>query len=777
MKTYFYRLGFVLLLFQFIYSPLLAQNKFTISGSVRDKKSGESMIGASIKIAELPNLGTATNAYGFYSITLKEGNYTLLVTNTGYQSFADTIVLTANFRKDVELLQGVNLDEVTVSTRKKGLNLTVAQMGVEKLNLKEIQNIPVIFGEKDILKTIQLLPGIKSAGEGNSGFYVRGGGTDQNLILLDEAPVYNASHLLGFFSTFNSDAIKDIAIYKGGMPAQYGGRLSSVLDIKMNDGNNQEFKVSGGLGLISSRLNVEGPLEKGKSSFIVSGRRTYADAFLGLSKDSALKNNTLYFYDLNAKINFKINDKNRLYLSGYFGQDVLGFGKTFATSFGNATGTLRWNHLFSDKLFSNTSIIFSKYSYEISIRSNTDNFNITSKIQDVNFKQDFDWFLNDENKIRFGVNIIHHTTSPGTITVEGNSNLRPSDIENRYALESAFYFSNEWKPSEKFNMDYGIRFSAFSLLGPAKLDTYDAAGNITSTTPYESGKFIKTYYNFEPRLALNYRMQETSSIKASYSRNIQNLHLVSNSATTSPTDLWLPSSLNIKPEIADQVSLGFYKNFKDNTFEFSTEVYYKWLQNQIDYKDGADLIANKNVESELLSGTGRAYGIEFYLKKKFGRLNGWIGYTLSRVEKQIAGINKGEYYAARQDRTHDISIVAIYKLNERWTLSGTWVYGTGNAVSFPSGKYNANGQTTFYYTERNGYRMPANHRMDVGATLEGKKGKKFQSSWTFSIYNLYGRENPFTIEFKDVKDDPTKTEAVQTALFRWVPSVTWNFKF
>jgi hypothetical protein len=777
MKNYFYRLSFLFFFVQFFQLTLLAQNKFTISGSVRDKKSGESMIGASIKIAELPNVGTATNAYGFYSITLKEGNYTLLVTNTGYQSFADTIVLTANFKKDVELLQGVNLDEVTVSSRKKGLNLTVAQMGVEKLNLKEIQNIPVIFGEKDILKTIQLLPGIKSAGEGNSGFYVRGGGTDQNLILLDEAPVYNASHLLGFFSTFNSDAIKDIAIYKGGMPAQYGGRLSSVLDIKMNDGNNQEFKVSGGLGLISSRLNVEGPLEKGKSSFIVSGRRTYADAFLGLSKDSALKNNTLYFYDLNAKINFKINDKNRLYLSGYFGQDVLGFGKTFATSFGNATGTLRWNHLFSDKLFSNTSIIFSKYSYEISIRSNTDNFNITSKIQDVNFKQDFDWFLNDENKIRFGVNIIHHTTSPGTITVEGNSNLRPSEIENRYALESAFYFSNEWKPSEKFNMDYGIRFSAFSLLGPAKLDTYDAAGNITSTTPYESGKFIKTYYNFEPRLALNYRIQETSSIKASYSRNIQNLHLVSNSATTSPTDLWLPSSLNIKPEIADQVSLGFYKNFKDNTFEFSTEVYYKWLQNQIDYKDGADLIANKNVESELLSGTGRAYGIEFYLKKKFGRLNGWIGYTLSRVEKQIPGINKGEYYAARQDRTHDISIVAIYKLNERWTLSGTWVYGTGNAVSFPSGKYNANGQTTFYYTERNGYRMPANHRMDVGATLEGKKGKKFQSSWTFSIYNLYGRENPFTIEFKDVKDDPTKTEAVQTALFRWVPSVTWNFKF
>ncbi len=777
MKTYFYRFGILFFLSHLFHSSLFAQNKFTISGSVRDKKSGESMIGASIKVAELPNVGTATNAYGFYSITLKEGAYTLLVSNTGYQTFADTIILTANVKRDVELLQGVQLDEVTVSSRKKGLNLTVAQMGVEKLNLKEVQNIPVIFGEKDILKTIQLLPGIKSAGEGNSGFYVRGGGTDQNLILLDEAPVYNASHLLGFFSTFNSDAIKDISIYKGGMPAQYGGRLSSVLDIKMNDGNNQAFKVSGGLGLISSRINIEGPLEKGKSSFIVSARRTYADAFLGLAKDSALKNNTLYFYDLNAKINFKINDKNRLFLSGYFGQDVLGFGKTFATSFGNATGTLRWNHLFSDKLFSNTSIIFSKYSYEISIRSNTDNFNITSKIQDVNFKQDFDWFLNDENKIRFGVNVIHHTTSPGTITVEGNSNLRPSEIENRYALESAFYFSNEWKPSEKFNMDYGLRFSAFSLLGPAKLDTYDANGNITSTTPYEAGKFIKTYYNLEPRISINYRLLESSSIKASYSRNIQNLHLVSNSATTSPTDLWLPSSLNIKPEIADQVSVGFYKNFKDNTFEFSTEVYYKWLQNQIDYRDGADLIANKNVESELLSGTGRAYGIEFYLKKKFGRLNGWIGYTLSRVEKQIPGINKGEYYAARQDRTHDISIVAIYKLNERWTLSGTWVYGTGNAVSFPSGKYNANGQTTFYYTERNGYRMPANHRMDVGATLEGKKGKKFQSSWTFSIYNLYGRENPFTIEFKDVKDDPTKTEAVQTSLFRWVPSVTWNFKF
>ena len=650
-------------------------------------------------------------------------------------------------------------------------------MGVEKLDMKEIKYIPVLFGEQDVLKTLQLLPGIQSAGEGNSGFFVRGGAADQNLILLDGATVYNASHLLGFFSVFNSDAIKDVTIYKGEEPAEYGGRLASVVDVKMNDGNDKKFGVNGGIGLISSRLTIDGPIKKEKGSFIISGRRTYADMFLLLSKDTTINKARLYFYDLNLKANYQINDKNRVYLSGYFGQDVLGFGTQFGINWGNATGTLRWNHLFSEKLFCNTSVIFSNYAYRININFGGSNINIISRIQDYNLKQDYEYFINSKNKLKFGFNSIYHQIIPGAITADNTSKISSLHLPNKFGLENAIYISQEYKPFKKFAFEYGARLASFSLIGPGDIYTYNDDGTTHDTTTYRSGQNVKTYINLEPRASANYIINDKNSVKASYGRNTQNLHLISNSTSGNPTDLWIPSSNNVKPEISDQVSLGYFRNFKENMYEFSSEVYYKNMQNQVDYKNGAQLNFNATIESQLLYGKGRAYGLELLMKKKYGRFNGWISYTLSRTERQIAGINNGNYYPSKQDRTHDISIVGIYEMSPKWTFSATWVYYTGNAVTFPSGKYEVAGQVINYYTERNGYRMPAYHRLDLGATWQRKKTAKFESSWNFSVYNAYARENAYSITFQTDPNDATRTQAVQTTLFRIVPAITYNFKF
>ena len=754
------------------------KNKYTINGTIRDKQTGESLIGANIKLTTLAGLGTVSNAYGFYSITAEEGNYTLVASFAGYVNDTIAINLTKNAELNISLKPfRSQLEEVVVSTRKKNDNITKAVMGVQKLSITEIKNIPVLFGEKDVLKTIQLLPGIKSAGEGNSGFYVRGGGADQNLILLDEATVYNASHLLGFFSTFNSDAIKDITVYKGGMPAEYGGRLSSVIDIKTNDGNNQKFGMSGGIGLISSRLNAEGPIVKDKGSFNISARRTYADLFLALSKDSSIKNNKLYFYDLNGKANYKLNDKNRLFLSIYNGRDNLGFGSTFGIDYGNTTATLRWNHIFNNRLFSNTSLIYTNYSYKIKITAANNNLLITSKIRDINLKQDFQYYINGTNKVNFGIDLIHHNLVPGSVTATQQSSFNNTELQSKYSVESAIYVSHEWSATDKINLTYGLRLSAFNALGPGNFFTYDAAGNVKDTTAYSTGQSVKTYINLQPRFATSFKLNDKQSIKFSYSRNVQNIHLLSNATSANPTDLYVGSSNNIKPEIADQVALGYYQNFKENTYEFSAEIYYKALQNQIDYKNGAELRANENVESQLLFGKGRAYGLELFFKKKYGKLNGWIGYTLSKAERQFTQINSGNWYNATQDRTHELSVVGIYQASKKWTLSATFVYYTGNAVTFPGGKYNINGQTVFYYTERNGYRMPSYHRLDIGATLQGKKTAKTDRSWTFSLYNAYGRANAFAINFQEDPNNAAKTQAVQTTLFKMVPSVTYNFKF
>lgn len=769
------------LLFLFLFfsaAPVLAQKNFSVSGTIDDKTTGERLIGATIKIKELPNVGTITNHYGFYSISAPAGTYTFIYSYIGYQTFSRTVLLTNNQSIDISLNPQSELKEVVISANKPNDNVTSPQMGLDKLNMAQINNVPVLLGEKDILKTITLLPGIKSAGEGNTGFYVRGGGSDQNLILLDGATVYNASHFFGFFSTFNSDAIKDVSVYKGGMPAQYGGRLSSVLDVVMDDGNNKNFSVQGGIGLISSRLKVEGPIVKNKGSFMVSARRTYVDVFLKASSDSTLKGSSLYFYDLNAKANYHFDDRNSLYLSGYFGKDVLVLKNTFGTNWGNSTGTIRFNHIFNNRLFSNTSLIFSNYNYTVESFQSSEYFKATSQITDVNLKEDFEYSASESHTIRFGINILHHAIAPGDISTNSTSSFNSRSVEERYGFENAAYVSDDWHLNNKLTFLYGLRLSSLFLLGPGAFKTYDSAGDVLSSHTYAAGALVKGYFNLEPRFSASYTLNEESSLKASYSRNTQNIHLLNNSTSSTPTDLYVMSSNNIKPEIADQVSTGYFRNFSENNYEFSAELYYKWLQNQIDYKDGAQLIVNPDVESLLTYGTGRAYGLELFLKKKYGRFNGWLGYTLSKTELKFADINNGNYFPATQDRTHDLSVVGIFKLNKRWTLSSDFVYSTGNAVTYPTGKYEIGGLTAFSYSSRNGYRMPSTNRLDIGATLEGKPNKKYHSSWTFGVYNVYGHRNPYLITFRNSKTAPNTTEAVETSIFATpIPSVTWNFKF
>ncbi len=753
------------------FTPATAQQSYVVSGSVRDKQTGESLIKAVVRIQELPNAGIISNEYGFYSLSLPKGNYSVVVSQVGYETLVQKIKLDSSQTINFSLQTKNVLKEVVVESSRKNDNLTKAQMGTETINMAAISKVPVIFGEKDLLKTIQLLPGVKSAGEGNSGFFVRGGGADQNLILLDEAPVYNATHLLGFFSTFNSDAIKDATIIKGNSPSQYGGRLSSVLDVKMKEGNNQNYTVNGGIGLISSKVSIEGPLQKNKSSFILSGRRTYADVFLKATEK--FKDNILYFYDLNAKANYQINAKNKIYVSGYFGRDELGLGQDFGIDWGNKTGTIRWNKIISNKLFLNTSFIYSDYNYNVKLKNGETNFNINSEIKDVNLKQDYTLYTNTQNTLRFGFNTILHNIKPSTFSGTVINSVAKT---GRNGLENALYLTNNYKATNQLTIDYGMRLSMYTLMGGDVYNIYQN-GVVSSTIKLAPSSFGKTYANLEPRITTNFRIDDEKSIKAGYARNVQHLHLLSNSVASSPSDQWIGNSYNIKPEIADQISVGYVTKVFKNNFEFTTEAYYKNLQNQIDYKDGAEINTVSDVESVLLYGIGRAYGLEFLLKKKEGRLTGWIGYTLSKTERKIEGINGNNWYNARQDRTHDISVVGIYDLNDRWSLSGVFVYNTGDAVTYPTGKYNLQGQTLYQYAARNENRMPAYHRLDFSATYEKNKTKRMHGSWNFSLYNVYGRENAYRISFKDDPNDPTRTQIIRTALFKWVPSVTYQFKF
>lgn len=767
---------FTLILLSF--GSALAQTNFTLSGTITDKADGEDIIGAQIKLKD-GLTGTVTNEYGFYSLTLAQGKYTIVYSFPGYKDVTEEIDLSADVRKDIileEVSKTHEIEEVVITSERPDKNVKDPLMGVERLDPKELAKLPVIFGEKDIIKSMQLLPGVKSAGEGGSGFYVRGGGADQNLILLDEAPVYNASHLLGFFSTFNSDALKDAFLYKGNQPANFGGRLSSVMDVRMNDGNNKRYNVGGGIGLISSRLSVEGPIVKDKSSFLITGRRTYADVFLKLS--DKFKDNRLYFYDLNTKLNYKLGAKDKIFLSGYFGRDVLGLGTTFGIDWGNATGTARWNHIYSSKLFSNTSLIYSSFDYRFKIKTDDVEFSIKSKIEDVNVKHEFQYYLNQRHKFKFGVNSILHGIVTGQVEASDNSGFNVKKLTPNKTLESAVFFLDEWSVSEKLNVNIGVRGSSLTVMGNGdEMYSYDASGAVTNTTIYRNNSFIKTYAFIEPRASFSWQVGKAMSVKGAYSRNVQNIQQVSNSTSSSPTDVWLTTSLNTKPGISDQVALGWFKNLKNNTYEINVESYYKALQNQLDYRNGANAQANEKLEGELLSGIGRAYGVEVLLKKKSGAFTGWISYTLSKTERKINGINNNNWYNARQDRTHDLSVVGMYDINPKLSVSALFIFYTGNAITFPSGKYEYNGETYFVYTQRNGYRMPNYHRLDLGLTWYRKNTDKFESSWTVSIYNCYAHANAYSINFRTNEDDPNKTEAVQTTLFKIVPAITYNFKF
>jgi len=764
-----------LFLFYCCIPAAIAQRNFTLSGTVSDKGNGEGLIGATVIVDNLLGTGTSTNSYGFYSITLPEGEYSVRFQYIGYESKTIRITLSENLRQNIGLgEQAYTLENITITSEKPDRNITSAEMGNVRLDPKQVAVIPVLFGERDVLKTFQLMPGVKSAGEGNSGYHVRGGSVGQNLILLDEAPVYNSSHLLGFFSIFNSDAIKDATLLKGSIPAEYGGRSSSVMDIIMKDGNLKKFGMAGNLGLISSSLAAEGPFVKDKGSYIVSGRRTYADMFLLLSGDKEMRSTSLYFYDLNAKANWIFNENNRLYLSGYFGRDNFGFRNEFGFDWGSATGTLRWNHIFNSRLFSNTSFIASNYSYKIDIHDETE-ASIRSVINDWNLKQDFTFYLNAANTVKFGGNIIFHTILPGKIT--SDNILESRKITSRRAVETVLYVSNSHEISEKLKLYYGVRLALFTNVGPGDFYEFDSDGNLTKTNSYDKFKFIKTQGGPEPRLALAYRLGKSGSVKVSYNRIYQFLHLLSNSTTTLPTDLWLPSSDNVKPEISQQVAVGYFRNFKNNGIETSLEVYYKKQQNEIDYKNGADLVFNSTVEAELVFGEGWSYGAELLVKKNFGRLTGWAGYTWSKTERLFETINSGNPFPARHDRTHDISLVGVYSLTDKLKLSGSWVYYTGNAVTFPSGKYEIEGQSVGYYTERNGYRMPPYHRLDLGLEWISRKTGKFEASWIFSVYNAYARENAYYIDFRESETAPGQIEAVQVSLFKMIPSVSYRFKF
>ncbi|MEA4982870.1 MAG: TonB-dependent receptor [Paludibacter sp.] len=766
-----------LITFLLFVNILPAQTKYTLSGVVSDKENGETLPGASVTVTELPGSGVSTNAYGYFALTLPEGNYRIRVSYLGFNVSEFNLSLDTNIVHNFRMQPQITvLKEVEVLSVQRNNNITSDEIGVQKLQVKEIKNIPVFFGEHDIMKTLSLTPGTKSIREGNGGLYVRGGSSSHNLIMLDEATVYYPHHLLGFFSTFNSDAIKDITLYKGTAPAEYGGRISSVMDIRMKDGNNQHFGVNGGIGLIASRLTLEGPIVKDRGSFLLSARRTYIDMLLKLVPDPAINSNTLNFYDLNAKLNFKINDRNRIYLSVYSGRDAFGVPDRMGLDWGNRTATVRWNHLWTDKLFSNTSLIYSDFDYEVDMFFDASEFSILSKIQNYTFRHEFQFFVTDRNTLSFGYTTSNHTITPGQLKAGEGATIQPVKIQDRYSKEQVFFISNQIRPTYNWNISLGLRMNIYDVYGPGDFYTYKN-GVITDTETFAEGKKVKAYRYPERRLNLSYIINNQQSFKFSYASNMQNIHMISTSSASLPVDIWIMSGNNVRPQISDQFTLGYYRNFNDNKIHFSAETYIKWMQNQADLKNGADILSNEHIERELLFGKGRAYGLELMLQKKYGKLNGWIGYTLSRTELSIPGINDGNWYPTRYDVTNDFSIVGIYDLSKYLTLSATWVYQTGNAVTFPTGKYEIDGVIKYYSDKRNGYRMPDYHRLDIGLTWNFKRRGKYDSSLNLSVYNAYARKNAFTIDFEPDPVDPDKTRAVMTYLFSAIPSITYNFSF
>lgn len=783
-------LVYILLLFT---TTAFSQN-YTISGRITDGKTGEDLPGATILVSGT-NTGASTNNYGFYSLTLPKGTHKIIFRYLGYQEVTQTVTLNKNTTINVELIEkSKDINEVVISAKEEESRVENKQINVIKLDMQTVKRIPVVFGEVDVLKIVTMLPGVISAGEGNSGFSVRGGTQDQNLILLDEATVYNVSHLLGFFSVFNGDAIKDLDVYKGGIPAQYGGRLSSLIDIRMKDGNNKQYAATGGLGLLSSRLTIEGPIVKNKASFIVSGRRSYADVFLPLASAPEAKESKLYFYDFNAKINYKLSERDRLFISGYFGRDVFNFSTIFGNSWGNKTATARWNHLFSKKLFSNQTLIFSNFDYYFKFNiSESNNIELLQGIKDWTYKSDFAWFYNPNNKLNFGLTSTLHTFNPGEIRPLGDKSILKETIyiDKKKALESALYAEHEYKVNTRFKVRYGIRYSLFNNLGSGKeyLFKYDSAGaepQVTDTLTYRKNEIYKTQGGFEPRLSASYSLTKNDAIKVSYNRTLQYIQQTSNSAFALPTDQWIPANINIKPQVSDQVSAGYFKNF-DLGLETSVELYYKWMKNQVDFRNNAVLFLNDRVYGELLTGKGWSYGAEFFIKKTKGSFKGFISYTLAKSMRQIKGINNYVAYPTNTDRRHNLTISTSYDISKKWDINLNFVLATGQPITFPQGRYEYDGKLIPLYGPRNAQRFPSYHRMDLGVNFypSKKKRKHWENSWNFSVYNVYGRKNPYTITTGTRKVTGSDGKQVDTgipiteqiALFRMIPSITWNFKF
>lgn len=778
------------------YFSVIAQEKFTLSGTISDGNSNETLIGVNLFIPEL-KAGVTTNEYGFYSLTIPKGKYSIQISYLGYNGIEEQIQLDQNKKTNFKLFATeTTLKEVIIIDNKSKTDIRKPEMSVNKLSIGTIKRMPVVLGEVDVLKSILLLPGVTNAGEGASGFNVRGGGADQNLILLDEATIFNSSHVFGFFSVFNPDAIKDLKLYKGGIPARFGGRASSVLDIYQKDGNSKKFSANGGIGLISSRLLLEGPIVKNKGSFLIGGRSSYAHLFLKLSEDQ--KDNAAYFYDLNTKLSYKIDPNNNLFLSGYFGRDVFSLANSFTNIYGNSILNVRWNHLFSDKLFSNLSLIYSDYYYGLDL--DFVGFKWDSGIKNYNIKYDFKNYISDSFKLNYGINAIYYDFNPGIIKPsDSNSGINFSQLDKKYAFEPAAYMNADQEISSTISISYGLRYSLFYRLGQSNLNNYDNNNPVIfnsdlriyekatpiGTTFFQKNEVLKRYGYLEPRFSAAYQLNDKQSIKASYNRMVQYLQLVSNTSSPTPLDVWTPSDSFIKPQVADQVALGYFTNFNNDGYSLEVETYYKKVQNRIDYIDGADLIANNALEQVILNGQMRSYGLEIMVKKNEGRFNGWISYTLSRSEQQTpgrtnleTGINNGQWYNSAYDKLHNLAITSSYLLNEKWSFGANFALQSGQPVTYPNGQYQYLGITIPSYGLRNENRLPTYHHLDISATLTPRKNnnRNWNGEWVFSIYNLYNRKNAAAINFRQ-NSDTGNNEAVKTSIFGIVPAVSYNFKF
>ncbi|MBI3140117.1 MAG: TonB-dependent receptor [Sphingobacteriales bacterium] len=781
---------FWMALFFFCYTVAgYSQTRFTLNGYVKDSLSGESVIGATVSVKGQQKSVTS-NQYGFFALTLEQGEYSIQVSHVSYEGRTIGISLHSNQSFNFDLLsKTASISEVVLYSKRRDGNVKNAQMGKIDLSMNQVRAIPAFMGEVDILKAIQLLPGVQSAGEGNAGFYVRGGGPDQNLIMLDDAVVYNTGHLFGFFSIFNGDAIKNVSLIKGGMPAQYGGRLSSVLDVSMKEGNINKFQVDGGIGLIASRFSVQGPLKKEKASFILSARRTYIDGLIKpfIKKSSSFYGSGYYFYDMNAKVNYRFSEKDRLYASGYFGRDVFNFNnsrRSFKTNipWGNSTATLRWNHVFNRRLFANTTAVYNDYHFKFAASQENFEIGLYSGIRDATLKTDLDYYPLPTHKLKFGGLLTWHKFIPNVVTGRQDSiAFNPNNEGSKYAVETALYLQDDWEIGKKWKINYGLRWSRFTQTGPYTKYTRDTDGNKTDSIHYKIFEPVKSYGGPEPRITLRYAINDESSVKAAVTRNYQYIHLVTNAGTTLPTDLWVPSTYIVKPQLSWLYSAGYFRNFSDNNYETSLEVYYKDMRNQVEYKEGyTPSLADP--EGEFVFGKGWSYGAEILVNKLKGKLTGWIGYTLSRTWRRFPQLNDGEKYPARYDRRHDLSVVSNYEVSKKWKLGAVFVYGSGNAITLPERFYIINGVLTQEYSRLNQYRMKAYHRLDFSATYTpvAKKKRRISSYWVFSIYNVYSRLNPYFLYFDQegsILTNDLKVETKQVSLFPVLPAVTWNFKF